>query len=413
MRRDFRPFGTEKSIRGIPTVVLAGKKSSSGANDYFRGMIRLLLFFACMLSAQHAFSQGNPPWKQPLMMAHAPDGIHFLPPEIFQDSAGVPSLVRWKGDTLACAFQWFRLPQFGPSWDRVAIKFSYDNGKTWTGPAPIQVNGFVGALQRPFDPTLAPLPDGRLRIYFSSSEGNPPPALDASVNTYSAVSNNGIQYQVEAGARVDHPTNRVIDPAVVFFNNNWHYVAPVGTPQQGAYHYISQDGLTFSQVVNIGSDQQHNWTGNFMLASGQELRFYGCGPGKIWYCSSPNGGAWSGYVATNLTGGDPTVVKLAQNDYLMIYVGQPYTTPVAEAPADDKIFDIYPNPANPGIFISCRNKPTSEAAYRLYSPQGQLLQAGSFWSDIDLDLRGVNAPFVLLTIFAEGKLYAEKVFITR
>lgn len=379
-------------------------------------MIRLPLFVILLASAQWAYAQGNPPWRQPLLMARSTDGVHFSAPQMFQDSAGVPSAVRWKGDTLVCVFQWFRQPVNGPSWDRVAVRISPDNGQTWSAAQPILVYDLPISYQRPFDPTLAVLPDGRLRLYFSSSLGLPAMGLDSSINTYSANSTDGVRYYFEAGARVDHPTNRVIDPAVIYFNNSWHYTAPIGAPQQGAYHYVSPNGINFSPVPNIPSDPQHNWTGNFMLNSPQELRFYGTGQGGIWFNQSANGGTWTGYVPTNLVGGDPTALRLGDTDYLVIYVGPPAAaTPVSEAEDEveaDMPFDIYPNPARPTLFITSRDKPTSEAVYRLFSAQGQLLQTGTLLSSVELDLRGITSPFVLVTIAWEGKLYARKVLIT-
>ncbi len=178
----------------------------------------------------------------------------------------------------------------------------------------------LAGYQRLFDPTLAVLSPDSLRIYFSSSVGLPPMGLDASVNTYSAVSADGLHYAFEPGPRVDVADNKVIDPAVIEFGQGWHYIAPIGAPQQGAYHFVSPDGVQFFQVANIPSDNQHNWTGNYMLNSENELRFYGNGP-MIWYNASPNGGVWNGFVATNLNGGDPSVVRLGPDRYFIVFVG--------------------------------------------------------------------------------------------
>ncbi len=108
----------------------------------------VLLFTSALAKAQ------SPPWQNPLRMAWSSDGKTFDAPTIFQDSSGVPCVIRWKGDTLICAFQWFRLPQNTPSWDRVAVKFSYDGGLSWTAPTPIVVNGLPANYQRPFDPAV-------------------------------------------------------------------------------------------------------------------------------------------------------------------------------------------------------------------------------------------------------------------
>lgn len=262
-------------------------------------------------------------------MATSADGQQFNTPSIFQDSAGVPSLISWKGDTLVAAFQWFRAPKPSPTWDRVAVKFSYDNGQSWTEPVPIQIPDLPTGYQRPFDPTLVVLPDQSIRMYFSSS-AMPPMGLDETVNTYSATSTDGIHYIYDPGIRVDHPTKPVIDPAVIFFKNLWHYTAPAGAPQDGAHHHTSMDGLSFKEQIPIPSDASHNWTGNLMHESPDLIRFYGAGSGGIWFSESGNGGAWGPYQMTNIQGGDPTVLKRGIDDYLMIYVGSPNATALLE-----------------------------------------------------------------------------------
>ena len=335
-------------------------------------MRKILLFPAVMLAAMSANAQGFP-WERPLMMAWSSDGITFDAPTIFQDSSGVPSVVRWHGDTLIATFQWFRQPQPSPSWDRVAVKFSYDGGASWTGPTPIVVNGIPLSYQRPFDPTLAVLGDDSLRIYFSSSDGMPPPFLDSTVNTYSAVSTDGINYSFEPNARVDVIDTRVIDPAVIHFGPGWHYLAPAGAPQDGAYHYLSPNGVNFNPVPMIPSDGMHNWTGNYMVDGPAELRFYGAGQNGIWYNSSPNGGMWNGYVNTNIMGGDPSVVKVADDSYLMVYVGQPYSMGVGEEPPIAGPA-VVPIPANDLLRI------VSEGAlirYRILSISGVLIEEGT------------------------------------
>jgi len=330
--------------------------------------------FFFMLYAINAFSQGIPPWNSPLRITWSTDGKIFDPPQLFQDSAGVPSLIRWHGDTLIAAFQWFRQPNPSPTWDQVATKFSYDHGLTWSQPTPIVINGLPPGFQRPFDPTLTVFNKDSIRIYFSSSKGKPMPGQDSIINTYSAKSGDGIHFYFEPNPRVDEPVNRVIDPAVIYFNTGWHYLAPVGAPQQGAFHYVSPNGLNFSAVPIIPSDNTHNWTGNYMLESSTELRFYGCGQ-NIWYNASPNGGLWSGYVNTNILGGDPTVLKVSNNNYVMVYVGPPLITGLdAEHPVN-KPFQIYPNPASDNITVIAE-KDGSRPPYFILDAAGRIIKEG-------------------------------------
>jgi hypothetical protein len=329
------------------------------------------------------------------MQAWSSDGIIFSSPAIFQDSSGVPSVIRWRGDTLIAAFQWFRQPNPSPSWDRVAVKLSYDNGANWTVPEPIVINGFPATYQRPFDPTLALLGGDSLRIYFSSSEGMPPMGLDSMVNTYSAVSTDGITYQFEPGARVDVLDNRVIDPAVIRFGPGWHYAAPAGAPQDGAYHFLSPNGIDFNAVPMVPSDAMHNWTGNYMVESLTELRFYGAGQNGVWYNSSPNGGQWNGYVSTNIMGGDPSVVKVADNSYLMVHVGPPYATVAVDESTDPRLTRVAPVPARDRLRILGH---AIIRHYRIRSLTGQCVQEGEpVAGGITLDAIPVGAYLLDLT----------------
>lgn len=299
-----------------------------------RGNIRtFLLFLICYFALNRVLSQltQQGPWNSPLKISFSSDGVNFTPGNIFQDSSGVPHVIRWKGDTLLCVFQWFRKPISSPTWDRVAVKFSYNNGINWTNPIPMNFLNFPADYQRPFDPTVVTIGKDSLRIYFSSSKGMPQGGLDATVNNYSAVSKDGLNFYFELGARVDEASRQVIDPAVVQFKNLWHFTAPRGAPQEGAFHYTSPDGVIFKEEAVIPSDFSHNWTGNLMVDRLGKIRFYGSGS-KLWYCSSPDGFTWSGYTDTNLKGGDPAVLQLDANQFMAIYVGEPYNPSTVQIP---------------------------------------------------------------------------------
>ncbi|HMS32460.1 MAG TPA: T9SS type A sorting domain-containing protein [Ignavibacteria bacterium] len=287
------------------------------------------------------------PWKNPLKICRSANGADFNNFQTFQDSSGVPNVIKLPSGVLISAFQWFRQPVGSATWDRVAVKFSSDNGINWTQPQPITVNGLPVNFTRPFDPTLAVTDNARIRIYFSDGMSM---ISDTSVNTYSAVSDDGINFTMEPGIRFTLPDRPVVDPAVIKFRNLWHLINPVSNMTSGgAFHNISGDGFNFTRVADIPSDNSHSWIGNYMIKDTNELRFYGSGMG-IWYASSPNGGEWSGYISTNVIGGDPSVLKLSDTNYLMIYTGPPYTTSVtsgSENISDFHLYQNFPNPFNP------------------------------------------------------------------
>jgi hypothetical protein len=341
-----------------------------------------ILILGIVATACSVLAQGNPPWENPLLIATSSDGLVFSPPTMFQDSSGVPSVIRWKGDTLICAFQWFRQPMGSPSWDRVAVKYSYDAGLSWTTPTPIVVNGLPGNYQRPFDPTLVAIPGtDSIRIFFSSSEGIPQMGLDSTINCYSAVSTDGLNYAFEPGPRYDRLHEKLIDPAVAIFNGIWHYTAPAGAPQDGAYHCTASNGLNFSNVGHIASDATHNWTGNLMLENATQMRFYGSGP-NIWYRSTLDGTGWAPYQTTNLVGGDPSALKVANGNYLIVYVGPPGFVAVAEAQSFQ--VTVFPNPGRDRLRV--RGAQGENLHCELSNLAGQLLGNWEFETEADINV---------------------------
>ncbi|QQS28815.1 MAG: Ig-like domain-containing protein [Sphingobacteriales bacterium] len=269
---------------------------------------------------------GNGPWNGDLVICESADGTSFNNCRLFVDSAGVVSVIQKPNGDLIAAFQWFPAPIGSPFWDKVAISTSSDHGINWTYPVAAQFPDLPSNYQRPFDPTLALTENGNIRMYFSSS-GNGTGPLNETVHTYSAISTDGgWTYTFEPGIRFQYPGQPSIDPAVVRHNGLWYYSSPAGAPQDGAHRAVSEDGLNFTQLEDIPSDTQHNWTGNLISLPG-ELRFYGSG-GTLWWSSSTNGGdSWNGYIHTNLKGGDPAVVKTGENQYLIIFTGFRCTSP--------------------------------------------------------------------------------------
>ena len=374
--------------------------------------MKRLTCFVLLLISTNLFAQGEPPWRRPLKICTSSDGQSFTNVRTFQDSAGVPCILRLQSGMLISAFQWFRQPVGSATWDRVAVKYSSDNGITWTEPQPITVNGLPQNFQRPFDPTLAITDDGRIRIFFSSGLNM---TLDTSINTYSAVSDDGINYSMDSGFRFSLPDKPVIDPAVIRFRGLWHLVNPV-TMGTGAYHNISGDGLNFTRVQDIVSDMAHSWIGNFMIRDTNELRFYGSG-GMIWYSTSPNGGQWSSFINTNIQGGDPAALKLPETNYLMIYTGPPYPSAIGESGSNPEEFSLgqnYPNPFNPTTKIRYKIQVASYIELKVFDALGkdvatlvnEMKIAGSY--EVEFNASKLPSGVYFYSLIANGKQMSVK-----
>jgi hypothetical protein len=178
-------------------------------------------------------------------------------------------------------------------------------------------------LARPFDPTLVPLPDGRIRLYFTS---NSSPDFRRSIPAiYSAISADGIHYHFEPGVRFAVAGRIVIDCAAALHAGVFHLIVPDnGTaadfmsgprrrqppPGGSGYHAISGDGLRFERVADIALSDAHNrWLGGLLNEDGH-LYFFGTGPGP-WPVASGDGAHWAKVANTvPVPGADPGAVKL-------------------------------------------------------------------------------------------------------
>jgi hypothetical protein len=249
--------------------------------------------------------------------------------------AGVPTVARLKNDRLIAAFQNFPADD-ERNFDRVAVRFSSDEGRNWTPPQPISVESLEPGLARPFDPTLVVLPDGRIRLYFTSSRspdfGRSMPAI------YSAISTDGIQYNFEPGVRFAIAGRVVIDCAATLHEGAFHLIVPDNggaedlmiRPQRGqeprggnGYHAVSRDGLNFERVADVRlPSTRDRWLGNLASDDGL-LIFFGTGPGP-WPVSSRDGVTWEAAANTvSVPGADPGVARLRNGSWLLAVTGPP------------------------------------------------------------------------------------------
>lgn len=248
--------------------------------------------------------------------------------------AGVPTLTRLQDGRLMAAFQSFPADD-QKHFDRVAVCFSSDEGRTWTKAEPIVVDGMEEGLMRPFDPTLVALPDGKVRVYFTSNRHH-----DFGVSRpeiYSAISQNGVHYTFEPGVRFGIEGRVVIDCAVVLHQGVFHLYAPDNgstadfhqiqsrrqePPTRAGYHATSEDGLTFTRAADVRFDEDARWLGNAQ-SDGQVITFFGSGRG-IFTATSTDGSAWKSAGRFMLAGADPGAAAAKDGDgWILIATGPP------------------------------------------------------------------------------------------
>ena len=87
------------------------------------------------------------PWDNDLLIASSKDGLIFEKPTVFTERGGVPHVARDSKNRLIAVFQWFPFDK-ADAFDKVALRISADNGKTWSDPAPIRVRDLPPGYQR-------------------------------------------------------------------------------------------------------------------------------------------------------------------------------------------------------------------------------------------------------------------------
>lgn len=263
-------------------------------------------------------------------------------PVITFERAGVPTMARLQDGRLIAAYQHFPKDD-QRNFDRVAVRFSADDGKTWNAPQPIVVEGMSDSLARPFDPTLVPLPDGRVRLYFTSNDRSNPRFAMSPPAIYSAVSKDGIHYQFEDGVRFAIAGRITIDCAAALHEGVFHLFVPDnGTAremeekqqrhepprQERGYHAVSRDGLTFERVDDVAIEGNTHWLGNVQSVDGRLVfigtgNVRGTGGGGIWMAESADGASWKAADSPVLRGADPAAVKTRDGGWIVAVTGEP------------------------------------------------------------------------------------------
>jgi hypothetical protein len=269
------------------------------------------------------------------------------------ERAGVPSIARLQDGRLIAAYQYFPADD-AENFDKVAVRFSSDEGSSWTGPQVIRLSGIPQGMRFPFDPSLLVLPDGKVRLYFTSLRGrqfeNDTPAI------YSAISANGLDYTWEAGIRFSIQGRYVIDSAVVLHQSVFHLFAPDnGSPPLLAsnvgtgYHAVSSDGLNFTRVDDVKIEGSRNWLGGAQ-SDGEVITFWGTAQrieqinkttavpeGGLWLAGSPDGKTWKLITTPSVGGADPGAVPARGGGWILVVTGPPrsntVSTPNSQSPA--------------------------------------------------------------------------------
>ncbi len=319
--------------------------TSASAQDFFSDLLNPLVPFPPRNQPQPGMQpqNGPGPWNNDVIVYHAKADGSAEKLATF-GRAGVPTLNRMQDGRLIAAHQHFP-ENDAAAFDKVAIHFSADEGKTWTPAVVMKLNSLPEGMRFPFDPTLVTLPDGRVRMYFTSLRGQ---QFDQDLpRIHSAISTDGIEYIFEPGVRFSIAGRSVIDCAVALHQNVFHLFSPDNgeqrEPSQRAnngpqmqpsdgigYHATSTDGLNFTRVDDVKVTGRRRWLGNAQ-SDGKVITFFGSGEG-IFTATSTDGTNWQLADSLRIMGADPGAVAAKDSGWIIAVTGPPRNQQTAFSP---------------------------------------------------------------------------------
>ncbi len=263
------------------------------------------------------------PWASRLMIAFSEDGLQFeAADQILSDQADVPDAIVMPDGQVGVYYVTLCPEEVR---NQIVVAVTRD-GVEWVYKR-VEVTGMQEIQPIAVDPTVEYTPAGRMRLYFTSAPASP----DSDPQSYSAISDDGYTFEMEAGSRFTVEDAHVLDPTVLLIGDTWHYYAG-GLPGTN-YHATSPDGLEFTR-------QDNTKVADFLFANGIAVeggyRYYGfiqqpgTGIASIYSVFTADGQTWqledgvrlelnesSALEAVGVK--DPAVIQLPDGRYLMIY----------------------------------------------------------------------------------------------
>ena len=210
-----------------------------------------------------------PPASDTLVrMARSEDGLSFTDAGmVFARHAAAPDLALMPNGDL---FAIFDCASPGESGGPIALVVSQskDGGRSWSTARPIRLRGIDPRKLQARHADLVPLPNGRLRLYFTTTFEKRGGESGSLTIIRSAVTRNGLDYQLDGRTRVRPTRAADIHPVAVWANGGLHLYVDASADRSSRAdddvsimrHFVSRDGRRFA---------------NLRLARAQDVAFVG------------------------------------------------------------------------------------------------------------------------------------------
>lgn len=296
-------------------------------------IVLIFAIFFCQSYSQNSDFSGHK-----IFRAVSSDGVNWIRDDFALFEGNSPCAVM---DTNQTIFLYYMQDDSMSNTSFLMVRTSTD-GEYFSAP---QITNISGSVINKIDPSAALLPDGRIKLFYMDNDTVP------SQNLYSAVSNDGINFNEEPGIRFSDSIG-ISSPDVILHGIG----CDTNVPKWNVYlsretkliRCTSEDGITFSADTNF------HW--NSGAASGTII--ISCGLLKTYFC---NDGIWS---ATSINGillnpdtliciapleneivSNPSLIRLLTGEFIM-YFNSYSITPIDEHTefSHTDVLHNYPNP---------------------------------------------------------------------
>lgn len=290
-----------------------------------------------------------------LRVARSENGLTFVDTgQVFLKHAAAPDVVVLKNGDVLAVFDYAKASDPDEA-TFLALSRSSDGGQTWSPAKRIHFAGAKGRATAARHGDLLQMPDGRLRLYFTSAierrRGRKSSRMGRLAVVRAAERRDGFNFRFDPRVKVRIAATGDVHPMSVWTQRQLHlYVADIGgqTSRSASAatrirHLVSGDGRVFSRL-HSAYVRDADFTGTIVPVD-DGFRAYASSSAGVISLLSKDGRRWRREEGIRIpTGWDPAVAGLTDGSYVMLYCTEFDATSIAstaivEAPLNDLYTD--------------------------------------------------------------------------
>lgn len=259
-----------------------------------------------------------------LRIARSKDGLSFKVDEAdFLNRATSPTMTQLNNGSLIVMVDYDLSSEDKNEATQLSVMRSGDNGKTWSPLRAVKLDAPDPIRQTANSASFARTPDGKLSVFFASTPVKTKKSSPTMI--FSAATRNGLDYRVNRSMRVGLPNSREAHPIAVLTKGRLHLLIDRVAKGKGRKadepvleHFVSPDGADFARLGPRRFDKTR-FVGD-VIPFAEGYRAYVTTSAGIRSFVSKDLREWKPEGGLRIPRGwDPTVTKLKNGTYLMVY----------------------------------------------------------------------------------------------